>query len=125
MDLQTVSRAITVHSSNIALESTFRELAERSILRTTIKYFGRLNTASVNVSRDGTLFRCFVEIRLAELRMVSAEGQHEDCHLAFNNAMVEVESQLRRAKREPRESTASRINKAVPPRNALSLSQMM
>jgi ribosomal subunit interface protein len=125
MDLQTVSRAIAIYSSNIALENAFRELAERSILRTTIKYFGRLNTASVNVSRDGTLFHCAVEIQLAELRMVSAEGQHEDCHLAFNNALVEVESQLRQAKREPRESTASRTGKAMPPWDASSSPSML
>ena len=62
MDLQTVSKAIAIHSSTIDLGNAFRELAERSILRTTIKYFGRLNTASVNVSRDGTLFHCAVEI---------------------------------------------------------------
>ena len=125
MDLQTVSRAIAIHSSNIALGNAFRELAERSILRTTIKYFGRLSTASANVSRDGTLFHCGVEIQLAELRMVSAEGQHQDCEVAFNKALGEVESQLRRAKREPRESTASRIDKAVPPWDALSSPSMM
>ena len=125
MDLQTVSRAIAIHSSNIDLGNAFRELAERSILRTTIKYFGRLTTASVNVSRDGSLFRCAVEIQLAELRMVSAEGQHEDCHLAFNNALGEVESQLRRAKRELRESKASRTDKAMPPRDASSSPSMM
>jgi ribosomal subunit interface protein len=125
MDLQTVSKAITVYSSNIDLGNAFRELAERSILRTTIKYFGRLSTASVNVSRDGTLFHCGVEIQLAELRMVSAEGQHEDCHLAFNNALGEVESQLRRAKRELRESKASRTDEAMPPRDVSSSPSMM
>jgi ribosome-associated translation inhibitor RaiA len=92
MDLQTVSKAITVHSSSIDLGNAFCELVVRSILRTTIKYFGQLNTASVNVSRDGTLFHCAVEIQLAELRMVSAEGQHEDCNVAFNEALGEVES---------------------------------
>ncbi|MBL0408371.1 ribosome-associated translation inhibitor RaiA [Microvirga aerilata] len=125
MDLQTVSKAITVHSSNIDLGNAFRELAERSILRTTIKYFGRLTTASVNVSRDGTLFHCAVEIQLAELRMVSAEGQHEDCQVAFNEALGEAESQLRRAKRELRESTASRTGKAMPPWDASSSLSMM
>jgi ribosome-associated translation inhibitor RaiA len=83
MDLQSVSKAIAVHSSNIDLGDTFREFAKRGILRSTIKYFGQLNTASVHVSRDGPLFRCTVNIQMVAHKLMSAEFQHEDCYLAF------------------------------------------
>ncbi len=111
MDLQSASKAIAIQSSNIDLGDTFRELARHSILRTAIKYFRRLNTASVHVSREGPLFRCTVNVQLVALKMMSAESQHEDCYLAFKNALDKVESQLRRAKRQQRESKASGIAK--------------
>jgi ribosomal subunit interface protein len=104
MDLQSVSKLIAVQSPNLDLGEAFRELAERSILHTTIRHFGQLNTASVHVNRDGSLFRCSVDIQLATLKMVSAEFQHEDCHLAFKSALNAVEDQLRGAKRALREN---------------------
>jgi ribosomal subunit interface protein len=111
MDLQSISKAIAVQSLNVDLEGSFRELAERSILRTTIKYFGQLNTASVHVNREGPLLRCTVNIQLAALKMMSAEFQHEDCYVAFKSALEKVENQLRQAKRELRENKARRTEK--------------
>jgi ribosomal subunit interface protein len=120
MDLQSIDKVIAVQSSNIDLGDAFRECARQSILRTVIKFFGQLNTASVHVSREGSLFRCTVNIHMTALKMMSAECQHDDCYLAFKKALEKVESQLRRAKQELRENKASRPDKNILLREALS-----
>jgi ribosomal subunit interface protein len=125
MDLQRVDKAIAVQSSSIDLGDTFRELAKQSILRTVIKYFGQLNTASVHVSREGSMFRCTVNIHMSALKMMSAEFQHDDCYLAFKKALEKVESQLRRAKQELRENKASRLDKEILLRDGLRSPSMM
>ncbi|WP_165820128.1 HPF/RaiA family ribosome-associated protein [Microvirga sp. KLBC 81] len=125
MDLQSASKLIAVQSPDLDLGHAFRELAETSILRTTIKHFGRLSTASVHVNREGPLFRCTVDIQLATLKMVSAEFQHEDYHLAFKSALEAAENQLRGAKRALRESKVSRIDRDPVPQDALSSSPVM
>ncbi len=56
MDPQRIDKVIAIQSSNIDLGETFRELAKQSILRTVIKYFGQLNTASVHLSHEGLCF---------------------------------------------------------------------
>ena len=111
MDLRIVNKVIAVQSSNIDLGEAFREFATQSILRTTIKYFGQLNTAAVHVSREGPMFRCTVNVQLSGLKMMLAEFQHEDCYQAFKSALEKIETQLRRAKRELRGNRASRVDK--------------
>jgi ribosomal subunit interface protein len=111
MKLDSVDTPITVQSSNVDLGDAFREHAQENIRRAAGKYFGRLNTASVHVTREGLFFRCTVNIQIAALKTLSAEFQHKDCYLAFNGALEKVEKQLRRMKRELREDKATRVDK--------------
>jgi ribosomal subunit interface protein len=119
MELDALGKAISVQSSNIDLGDTFREHARQSIVRAASKFFGRLNTASVHVNREGPLFRCTMNIQMGALKMMSAEAQHEDCYTAFKHALAKVEKQLRRAKRELREDKPTRIDKDMMLREGL------
>ncbi|WP_188311856.1 ribosome hibernation-promoting factor, HPF/YfiA family [Salinarimonas soli] len=94
---------ITVGSANVSLGSNFPDLARRQIREVADKYFGDLTTASVHVSKEGTAFRCSVNIRMGALRVMSAEAQAREVPLAFREALGKVEKQLRRTKRELRE----------------------
>jgi ribosomal subunit interface protein len=111
MDLEDLENAITIESSSVDLSDAFREHAQQGIVRVASKYFGRLNTASVHVGREGILFRCTVNIQMGALKMMSAEAQDKDCYVAFKVALEKVEKQLRRAKRELREDKAVRVDK--------------
>ena len=104
---------ITVGSANVSLGSNFPELARQQIREVAEKYFGDLTTASVHVSRAGTLFRCSVNIRMGALPMMSGESQAREVPLAFREALGKVEKQLRRTKRELRE------DKPRPPESTL------
>jgi ribosomal subunit interface protein len=111
LKLRSMDRAITIQSSTIDLGEALPAHAEASILRVAGKYFGRLNTASAHFSREGTGYRCSVNIQMGALRMMSAEAQNHDIYLAFNAALEKVAKQLRRAKRELREDKAERVDK--------------
>jgi ribosomal subunit interface protein len=119
MDFADVAKTITVQSSNIDLGENFRNHAQQSIIRTSRKYFGHLNMASVHVSREGPLFDCTVNIQMGTLKTMSAEYQDKDCYRAFNCALEKVEKQLRRAKRELREDKAVRTDKDMLVREGL------
>lgn len=118
-------RAVSVQSSNIELGEAFRDYARESILRIADKYFGQLSTASVHVSREGLLFRCTVNMQMGALKKKSADFQHEDCYIAFKNAVERVEKQLRRAKREHREDKPSRLDKDMILRDGLGASPLI
>ena len=111
MKLRSIDRTIMIQSSNVDLGEALPAHAEASILRVAGKYFGRLNTASVHFSREGTGYRCSVNIQMGALRMMSAEAQSHDIYLAFNAALEKAAKQLRRAKREVREDKAERVDK--------------
>jgi ribosomal subunit interface protein len=113
LKLRSVDRAITIQSSNVNLGEALPAHAEASILRVAGKYFGRLNTASAHFSREGSGYRCSVNIQMGALRMMSAEAQSHDIYLAFNAALEKVAKQLRRAKRELREDKAERVDKGT------------
>jgi ribosomal subunit interface protein len=95
--------AITVGSANVQLGTAFPEQAREQIRAVAGKYLGDLTTASVHVTKEGTSFRCSVNIRMGGLRMMSAEAQAREVPLAFRGALSKVEKQLRRTKRELRE----------------------
>ena len=119
MKLRSVDRAITVQSSSVDLGEALPAHAEASILRVAGKYFGRLNTASAHFSREGSGYRCSVNVQMGALRMMSAEAQNHDIYLAFNAALEKVAKQLRRAKRELREDKAERVDKDTSLREGL------
>jgi ribosomal subunit interface protein len=109
--MESITKAILVQSSTVDLGDYFRDHARRSIVRTAEKYFRQLNSASVYVNREGTLFRCSVNIQMGALKTMSAEYQDKDCYRAFSCALEKVEKQLRRAKRELREDKPVRTDK--------------
>jgi ribosomal subunit interface protein len=125
LDLEAITRAISIQSSTINLGDTFREHARQSIIRAIGKYFGRLNNAAVYINREGPFFRCTVNIQMGSLKTMSAEFQHDDCYAAFNNALAKVEKQLRRAKRELLEDKATRTDKDMMLREGLRSSPTM
>jgi ribosomal subunit interface protein len=94
---------ITVGSAHVDLGESFREQARNRIQAVARKYLGDLTTASVHVAREGTDFRCSVNMQMAGLNMTSAEALAQDVPLAFRSALSKVEKQLRRTKRLLRE----------------------
>ncbi|MFC4171947.1 ribosome hibernation-promoting factor, HPF/YfiA family [Microvirga sp. GCM10011540] len=120
MDLASAEKTITVKSSSVELSDAFRDQAQQGIARVAGKYFGHLNTASVHVSREGSHFRCTVNIQMGALKTMSAESQDKDCYVAFKAALEKVEKQLRRAKRELREDKPTRVDKDQALRDGLS-----
>ena len=104
MQLEGVDKEITVESSHVDLGDAFREHAKEHVLRVAGKYFGRLNTGTVHVSREGHDYRCSVNMQMGALAMKSAEAQAKDVYAAFNTALDKVAKQLRREKRELRDN---------------------
>jgi ribosomal subunit interface protein len=111
MALESEDKEITVQSSNATLSERMPEYAREAIRKVAAKYFGRLNTASVHVTREGISYRCSVNMQMGALPMKSAEGRGKDVYLAFGDALNKVAKQLRRAKREVREDKAERTDK--------------
>ena len=75
------------------------------------KYFGRLSTAAVHFTREGTSYRCTVNKQMGALKMTSAEGVSTEIYAAFNAALERVATQLRRAKRTFRDEKGERTDK--------------
>jgi ribosomal subunit interface protein len=111
LKLRSVDKTMMIQSSDVDLGEALPAHAEASILRVAGKYFGRLNTASAHFSREGSGYRCSVNIQMGALRMMSAEAQSHDIYLAFNAALEKAAKQLRRAKREVREDKAEWVDK--------------
>ena len=121
MRLESVDKAITVQSSDVHLGDRLPDHARESILRVASKYFGRLNTASAHFSREGITYRCSVNMQMGGLPMKSAEARDKDIYLAFNAALDQDCTQLRRTKRELREDKPERTDKDVVLRERISL----
>ena len=113
MKLESVDRDITVQSSTVDLGEAFPEFARKSILQVAGKYFGRLNTAAVHVTREGITYRCTVNIQMGALKMMSGEAKNKDIYAAFRQALQKTAKQLRRTKRELRDDKAERIDKGM------------
>ncbi len=111
MKLKGVDRTILVQSSSINLGDVLPDYARTSILKLAGKYFGHLNTASVHFNREGTMYRCTVNVQMGALKMMSGEAKSTDIYAAFRLALERAAKQLRRAKRELREDKAARTDK--------------
>ena len=85
---------ILVQSSTVDLGENFPEFAKTNIRRVAGKYFGRLSSASVHVTREGITYRCTVNIQMGALKMMSGEGQSPDIYAAFSAALERVATQL-------------------------------
>jgi len=111
MKLQGVDRAILVQSSTIDLGEVLPRYVRTSILQMASKYFGHLNAATVYFNREGSMYRCTVNVQMGSLKMMSGEAQNSDIYGAFRFALEKVAKQLRRTKRELREDKARRVDK--------------
>ena len=111
MKLKGVDQTILVQSSTIDLGDVLPDYARTSILQLAGKYFGHLNTASVHFNREGTMYRCTVNVQIGALKMMSGVAKSTYIYAAFRLALERVAKQLRRAKRELREDKAARIDK--------------
>ncbi|MCG7393574.1 ribosome-associated translation inhibitor RaiA [Microvirga sp. ACRRW] len=111
MSLEGAENAILVQSSNIDLGDMFPEYARTNIRQVAGKYFGRLSTASVHVTREGINYRCTVNIQMGALKTMSGEAKNKDVYAAFRQALQKTAKQLRRSKRELREDKAERTDK--------------
>ena len=103
MKLESVESPITIGSANINLGDSLRAHAEQSIRNIAGKYFGRLTLASAHFNKEGSDYRCSVNLQMGGLPVVSAEAESKDITLAFDSALGKVAKQLRRKKRELRE----------------------
>ncbi len=124
MKLRSVDRAISVQSSNIDLGDALPAHARQSILRVAGKYFGRLSTAAVHFTREGTSYRCTVNMQMGALKMTSAEGVSTEIYAAFNAALERVATQLRRAKRAFRDEKGERTDKDKALREGMRITQV-
>jgi ribosomal subunit interface protein len=104
---------ILVQSSNVDLGDTFPQYAKTNIRQVAGKYFGRLSTASVHITREGITYRCTVNIQMGALKMMSGEAKDKNVYAAFRAALQKTAKQLRRSKRELREDKAERTDKDV------------
>jgi len=111
MSLEGAENSILVQSSNVDLGDIFPEYARTNIRHVAGKYFGRLNNASVHVTRDGITYRCTVNIQMGALKKMSGEAKNKDVYAAFRQALQKTAKQLRRSKRELREDKAERVDK--------------
>lgn len=117
---KTRTREITVQSSNVALGERLPDYTRESIRKVAGKYFGRINTASVQFTKDGITYRCSVNMQMGAFPMKSAEGRDKDIYLAFGSALHKISKQLRRIKREQREDKAERTDKEAVLKDGLS-----
>ncbi len=111
MSFEGADNNILVQSSTVDLGDNFPEYAKTNIRQVAGKYFGRLSTASVHVTREGITYRCTVNIQMGALKMMSGEAKNKDLYTAFRSALQKTAKQLRRSKRELREDKAERIDK--------------
>ncbi|WP_230534136.1 ribosome hibernation-promoting factor, HPF/YfiA family [Microvirga roseola] len=110
MDQNTEDK-ILVQSSTVDLGGAFPDYVRTNIRRVAGKYFGRLSSASVHVTRDGATYRCTTNMHMGALKPVSGEAKNKDLYAAFRAALQKVAKQLRRSKRELREDKAERTDK--------------
>lgn len=63
------------------------------------KYVGRSTDATVIFSKDGSVFKCEVDIHLSTGLRVNAGGQEHEIYAAFDRTLEKADKQLRRYKR--------------------------
>jgi ribosomal subunit interface protein len=111
MNLEGAENSILVQSSTVDLGDMFPEYARKNIRQVAGKYFGRLSSASVHVTREGITYRCTVNMQMGALKTMSGESKNKDLYAAFRAALQKTAKQLRRSKRELREDKAERLDK--------------
>lgn len=77
------------------------------------RYFERGGDADVAVSRDGHGFRVDCAVTLATGQTLQSHGLAGDAHAAFSQALVKVETRIRRYKRRLKSHTTAATAKAA------------
>ncbi|MGL4287766.1 MAG: HPF/RaiA family ribosome-associated protein [Phreatobacter sp.] len=115
MKLENIDRVIMVKSADVELGEALPLHVRESIVRVSQKYFGELTTASVYFSREGSFISCTLNVQMGALKMMSATSLAPDCYQAFNTSLEKTAKQLRRKKRELRDTRPGRPNKVTIP----------
>jgi hypothetical protein len=79
---------------------------------------------SRHFTREGTSYRCTVNMQMGALKMTSAEGVSTEIYAAFNAALERVATQLRRAKRTFRDEKGERTDKDMALREGMRPAQV-
>ncbi|QCI63006.1 ribosome hibernation-promoting factor, HPF/YfiA family [Phreatobacter stygius] len=115
MKLDDIDRVILVKSADVELGSALPQHVRESITRVARKYFGELTAASVYFSHEGPSIRSTFNVQMGSLKMISASSLAPDCYQAFDMALDKAAKQLRRKKRELRDTRPGRPNKLTIP----------
>jgi ribosomal subunit interface protein len=99
MTFENVEPVITVDGAGIDLGQFLPGKVREDVRRVTDKYFGRPTGAAVYFSREGSTYRCKLNLQVSGLDIVSAEGFARDGYQAFAHALERAAKQLRRMKR--------------------------
>ncbi|MBF9235383.1 HPF/RaiA family ribosome-associated protein [Microvirga alba] len=105
---------IKVNGSGIDLGETLPHEVQAKLMHVVGRYFDCLNHGTVGFTREGHSCGCTINVHVGNLKMIIAEGSATNCHLAFGQALANVEKQLHRRRR--RMADGSRIQ---PPSRAL------
>src|SRR5919112_347901 len=90
MKLESVATEITVERSTVDLGDAFRQHPRDGVLRVASKYFGRLTTGSVHVTREGVSYRCTVVMQAGALKTMTGEATDKEIYVAFDRALDKV-----------------------------------
>ena len=66
----------------VDLGDAFRQHARDGVLRVASKYFGRLTTGSVHVTREGVSYRCTVVMQAGALKTMTGEATDKEMAMA-------------------------------------------
>jgi ribosomal subunit interface protein len=99
MTFENVEPVIMVDGSGIDLGQFLPGKVREDVRSVTDKYFGRLTGAAAYFSREGSSYRCKLNVQVSGLDIVTAEGFARDGYQAFAQALERVAKQLRRLKR--------------------------
>src|ERR1700735_780274 len=90
---------VQVTGKHVAVGDALRTRISDDLLSSIGKYFERGGDADVVLSRDGHGFRIDCVVSLASGQRLQSHGLGMDAHGAFDQALVKIETRIRRYKR--------------------------
>jgi ribosomal subunit interface protein len=90
---------VQVSGKHVAVGEALRTRISDDLLASIGKYFERGGDADVTLSRDGHGFRIDCTVSLASGQKLQSHGLGMDAHGAFGQALVKIETRIRRYKR--------------------------
>ena len=110
----TATMPVQVSGRHMAVGDALRTRVTEELVGGIGKYFDRGGSADVTVIRDGHGFCVDVVVLLATGQQLVARGQGGDAHAAFDAALTNVETRIRRYKRRLVNHHANGSAKGVP-----------